>query len=234
MIALPRKKIFLILLLLIFTGCSSKEVRPPLAQSDTDAPYQLRIDDEVFDGKKLFIKATVEQFTSEVSAPSVLRLKTIKNGTDLGESFVPFEESQKGEQLQLSADAEGFTDYQVDLLWGSDAEGFLKSVPPSKFVTIKDTMLVSDTTGSKINGTIENTGYYPISNLPLTVEFQWVKSGDYLDLSVHDPEATTEVILSDVTIEPKQTRSFSIALDSELPVHEGEKGAWQVIVKAES
>lgn len=224
----------LMLVVLCSVGCATQTVKPPLAQSDSEGPYQLRIDDEVFDGKKLFIKVAVEQLTSSVQAPSVIRLKTMHNGADVGESFIPFDEQQQGDALQLSADAEGFTDYQVDLLWGADAESFLKAIPASHFIVVRDTALITDATGSRITGTIENTGHYPVSNTPLTVEFQWVKQGEFLDLSVHDPEAMTELTLSDITIEPKQSRPFSIALESSPPPREGEQGAWQVIVKSGS
>jgi hypothetical protein len=231
-VAVLHRILYFILILMVCVGCSTQTMKPPLAQSDSEGPYQLRIDDEVFDGKKLFIKVAVEQLTSSVQAPSVIRLKTMHNGADVGESFVPFDEQQQGDALQLSADAEGFTDYQVDLLWGADAESFLKAIPASHFIVVRDTALITDATGSRITGTIENTGHYPVSNTPLTVEFQWVKQGEFLDLSVHDPEATTELTLSDITIEPKQSRSFAIALESSPPPREGEQGTWQVIVKS--
>ena len=214
------------------TGCSAKEVKPPLAQSDTGAPYQLQIKDEVFDGKKLFIKSVVNQFSSEVVPPTVIRLKTVKNGESVGEAFLPFNESKKGQELQLSADAEDFTDYQVDLLWGKDAEAFLKSIPASKFVLLKDVTLVTDVQGSRITGSIENTGLYPISNVPLAVEFQWVKKGEYLDISSHDPDSVTDITVDNITIAPSETRPFSIALETELPKPEGQEGSWQVLVAA--
>ena len=237
---------FFSIALLNFVGCAGimdrQPEKPPLAESEKSATdqYILQLDDEIFDGKRLYVSLKVKDkdgvnHEQEVNTPVVARIRSMANGSAVGESFLVVTPAQLNTKLQMSVEATGFTDYQADLLWGLEARNFLKVLPPSNFIVVNDVVLVTQGENSTVQGLLQNKGVSPISNIPLSLELQWVKKGDYLDISKRDADATTDVDVTDVTVAPGESRPFSIALGSALAApdarHGGEEGSWQPIVR---
>ena len=240
-------------LLLGRTPAEENTVPLALSEQKNHEPYRLQIDDEVFDGARLYVKVRVivkdADALSTISEKSpdiqtvVIRVRSVANGVTVGESFLVVPSERLQLQLQLSVEASGFTDYQADLLWGQDAKTFLRAVPPSQFITVKDVSLVTTTTRSEdgkkkstVTGTLVNEGVIPLSDIPLSLELQWVNKGAFLDLSLKNTDAMTDVNVTDAAIAPGESRVFSIAIDADLaPPHDDNgtpfDGDWQAIIR---
>ena len=229
--------IFCLFIPLFLSGCSGTVVKPPIETSEQDnkLPFILSIQDEVFDGTVLFIKGILtrnDNFSEDIPAntPLVVRLKTVKNGQPLGESMLPF--APVDTIFTLSADAVGFTDYQLDLLWGQESLSLLKAIPPQQFVTVEEVHLTApDQSGKRfIEGVLVNKGVQILTQIDLNLQFIFVKSGEFLDLQTLNPENDTLISVPGISVPPQESRPFSIEVESELP-SQGVSGDWQVVVR---
>lgn len=224
---------------LVLAGCASSHVvAPPLATAaSTDAKYTLNILEEVNDGARLYVTAQVTVLEPLTQTQALVRLRTMANGTSVGESFVPLSDANRSPQsadtyhVKMSADAASFTDYQLDLLWGSEAVAYLQALPRDEVVKVSNLTLQNAAKGKKpkINGKFENRGVLPITQLTALVQLVWVPEGGKLDLSGLKAENDTEVEVPGLSILPGGSKDFSIELEVSIPAVKG--GSYQPVVR---
>lgn len=221
-----------------FIGCSNSVNSLEITSENENDPFQLVIDNEVFDGKKLYLLSHIKttSFASDVPehVPVVVRLRTVADGKEIGEAFFPTKTPVDDGLIRLSADAKGFTDYQAELLWGSEASAFLSKVPPSEFIEIKEVTLSqpSEEGLQRVQGIIQNNGGVQIENLSVVLQLAWVKDQEYIDLSTLSEENSTHIKIPDIHIPAGEKKPFSIELTKSLPVQSG--GSWLAVVRVDN
>ncbi len=239
---------FIALSFCLLSGCASRSsVIPVLAASSDDSsqPFTLSIIEEVNDGDRLHVAAQVKAKELWDISNVLLHLKAMRNGAPVGESFYPLAQSivptpgstkaelKAGESrsVRISVDARDFTDYQLDLVWGKEAEQFLDSLPKSATVEVRDVTLVYPAKSSRpsISGSLYNKGRTPLLEVAIAVGFVWVPKGENLDLSVGFPDNESVVVVSDISIPPGASQPFSIEVELDMP--QNSRGRWEPLVR---
>lgn len=225
------KRLWLIrssLVALVLTGCAhtSNISKPALVSSDSDIsqPFLVSIIEEANDGKKLTVAAEVRSHWKSDSSKALLQLKGLKNGEVVGESFFPLASAPECEdgtlspdekvQTVISVDSPGITDYQLNLLWGDEAQAYLRSLPVGSTVLFKDLNLTLKPKAAVV-GEIENRGSDKLDRVAIAVSFVWVPNNS----PVEDGQSQQETILEigDLNLSPGKSRPFSIEIDQEIP-----------------
>ena len=116
--------------------------------SNQRVPFDVVIHDEVNDGEKLFIRAGIRSRRTWPVADLVLLLTGTRDGEPVEQEVLPLASSpdlilsglsEDGKELSdqeelllsLSLPSAQITDYQLDLLWGSEAAPYLKRTAPA-------------------------------------------------------------------------------------------------------
>jgi hypothetical protein len=146
--------LFLLILvtLLPFSGCvlvKNSDVK--VIDSDHKAQHlalEATVRDEVYDGQQLSASVLLKVH-DDISVDSVaVRLRLLRDGQVLSDQLLPLKvlldrtslESNEEYIIPLLGSAENLTDYQVELIWGSDAIDLLrKEVNQSIVVNVKET-----------------------------------------------------------------------------------------------
>lgn len=254
---------FVVALSACSAGSSHDGVPPPVASSaeDVTLPFVLTIAEEINDGERLHVLAGVKANATWDLAQVVLRLTSLKEGQPVGESFFPLASLlekdpgargdggsviREGElkRVALSVSAKEFSDYQLDLLWGQEAERYLSSSSASDksrdVLEVHDISLVRARTACSpakapcpeelsIRGEILNRGPRISGQRTLGVSFAWVKRGESLDLSTFVPENEEFVNIPSLELDEGASQHFNIAIDQEIP--ERRDGHFQPVVR---
>jgi hypothetical protein len=226
----------LILVLFLIAGCSivSSDISPiESTEPNQNNPYILNIQQEASSGKQLFVKGVLNpnpNFTGKNSEATkkIVKLKTIKNGEIIGEAI--FKDPIEDVPFTISADSDGFTDYQIDLLWGMDAIEALKSLPVEQFIDIQDLHLSSpDINGKRyVEGLLVNKGVKKLTSYTINLQFIFLNTGEFLDLQSLNPENDTPVEVSQIEVAPGESKPFSIEIDSS-QMQPTSTGDWHVV-----
>jgi len=129
-------------------GCSSTPAPHPArpaveaAQAARNVPFGLKVVDEVNDGQRLHILASIESRTDWDPRRVVVRLTGMSGERVLGVSDYPLVNRMNGGaptvlrpgepfDVSLSIPVKEVTDYQLELLWGEESGVELKSAAPS-------------------------------------------------------------------------------------------------------
>ncbi len=145
-----KRAIFFLSLSIFCAGCISLESGPvPLASVNDahDSPYAISIIEEVNDGSRLNVLASVRAKVPWDTAGSIVRLSSLRDGEVLSTSLLSLPaavveaerasvstilQADAAVQFSLSVAAVGMTDYQLEILWGEEAKPYAKTLnPPS-------------------------------------------------------------------------------------------------------
>lgn len=113
----------------------SKDTHAINSISDEGSPLSLQLLSEVNDGGRLYVKGSVKAVTDWQVESVLLRLASLKGQEVIGEAYYPLESAfgempskvlRKGEDIpfSMSVSAAGMTDYQIELLWGEEADSY--------------------------------------------------------------------------------------------------------------
>lgn len=137
--------------LLCLVACGSKSIKPPQSlraqraveyssSFDSNQPFSFKVLQEFNDGKNLYVVAEVESRANWPTADMAVHLMTLKDGELLRESSQSLQsliapgnnpenlaELKEGtaRKFSMSVPSQGMSDYQLELLWGEEAQAYL-------------------------------------------------------------------------------------------------------------
>jgi len=194
------KLLLLFAVLIDFSGCglfSSKKIAAPaasasenqvLASSEENAsiPFQIKIFKETNDGAQLRINGELVRKAPFPLEGVVLKLTGFNQGQEVGQSFYSFqskEEDQVSEAgsipFEIVLNQSVLSDYQLELLWGSEAKSYLTLNAPmqkTNQVDVKNVLLEAcDAPNCKqsftVRAELQNLGAQTIAKVVLGISF---------------------------------------------------------------
>lgn len=219
------------------------------------APFTLEIVDELNDGNQLRVLAKVTARAAWPVSDVLLRLTGMKAGETLDVSTYPLKNAMptgeggaapaiaagKSLNLSLTAPAAGITDYQLELLWGKDAQlatqsseiqrrGALLKV---RHIEVESTPVLCDEAPCPVTYTVTgelfNAGRSDITQATLGIGYVFLKTGEELDLQHALPEREEVVEVPSLHLTSGQQRPLKIVLDRPVPVVNG--GYYQPVLR---
>jgi hypothetical protein len=255
----------LALLLAALPGCWRDRFVPADAASNSagasaeagepQAPFTLDVIDEINDGNQLHVLAKVTALADWPMSGVLLRLTGMKAGETRDVSTYPLKNAlaapgidasprlRAGQSLNLSmaAPAAGITDYQLELLWGKDAElstqsaqiqrrGALLKVRHIEIETKPDVCEQPPCPVSyTVTGELFNAGTSPITQATLGIGFVFLKAGEKLDLQRVLPEREEVVEVPKLKLKAGEQRPLRIVF--ERPVPQAQNGYYQPVLR---
>lgn len=165
-------------------------LRPPVevAAAATTVPFGLKVVDEVNDGERLHILASIESRTAWDPRRVMVRLVGLSGETVIGTSDYPLAgvvapgdalPAGRSFDISLSIPVKGVTDYQLELLWGEESGPVRVEAAPTP-LRLEDMTVARATTGCatpncpvvyEVTGSLTNRGTATISRAALGVGF---------------------------------------------------------------
>ena len=235
---------------LVASGCVRSATLPPAAKTgvlDTSlastggfpSPFRFDVVDELNDGERLHLLATVRSLAEWNPDSVVVRLTGFKNGeaagtTDYGlRQLVGNGPIEKNTPLtvSLSIPAAGITDYEVQLLWGEEAQSGAPDKAMSKIVLVSKTVEQETVPCENrpcpiqfaVSAELQNGGAIAVDAVRLAVGFL-VNSGSLPAGRYGGVPPNEEVIeLSNLHLAPGETRSVRIVIDQPVPAARAEQ-----------
>lgn len=253
-----RTNTVIVLFALIFSiaasGCSSKAAAPvverelvalPAAPREASIPYELKVVEELNDGKRLLVVGTISGKVAWDPSKVVVRLAGLRDGVVKEENFYTLSRRgahAAGESLQkgvvvasgepvsfsLSIPAGQISDYQLEVLWGQEALAYQKLPAPanqkSSALEVREVSFLPkpcSTAGCvpeyRVEGQLVNTGTVPIAAATLGLGFRVRRPGAQLDLSGLIPENEEQITLPKLNLAPGKSRPIRFVLDRGVP-----------------
>ncbi|MBX7138706.1 MAG: hypothetical protein K1X83_12050 [Oligoflexia bacterium] len=216
-------------LMLLLPACTAKPVAPPrepIANTHTEQqlPYDLVIFEELNDGHKLYLDGELRGSAAIDPARTLLRLSLLNDGDELRHEVFPLTRIAResgiapkpGEPYPfvISAETGGATNYQIELLWGEEAEAAMTELQGERSKTLELTDLEIRECPSDddcdipflILGRLVNTGNDVVQSVELAVGFA-------LSSAETAPVSEEKMQLDHLDIKPGQSKPLRLTLD---------------------
>jgi len=207
------------------------------AASNGEIPFSLEVLDEVNDGRELYVRARLAAKTvwdpskvvvrllgfsaGSVEEESSYRLRDLIEQQRAGSALRAEEQSGSSEYtFALSVPSDGITDYQVEVLWGKDAEAllqqFVKRQLVLKNININKTM---DCKGSpcdvsyRITGELLNEGQVTVDKAVLGVAYSQRGAGSSSESGQEAAESEELVEIAGLALSPGMSRAVQVDVD---------------------
>ena len=127
--------------------------------------------------------------------------------------------------FNLDLDVRAISDYQVQLLWGKEAQAFKKlhnNNPSVKLVELESQnqdlpcAIAPCQRQFVVTGNIVNIGKEVVNNLKISVAYKWIKENRDRD----DLEPTT-IEITDLNLSPGQDQPIELTLENTAPILDG-------------
>ncbi len=227
-------------------GCSGVPAPRPSAfpvesaQAGRNVPFGLKVVDEVNDGQRLHILASIESRTPWDPSRVMVRLTGFSGEKVLGVSDYPllgsgnsgaptvFEPGRPFD-VSLSNPVAGVTDYQLELLWGEESGMELKSAAPSPLQLRNVAVIKSATPCSaercpvvyEVSGELINSGPGKIARAALGVGFlPHAQGGGGLVAGIPAEEEVVDIAA--LALEPGRSRPIKLSVEQPELVGGGE------------
>ncbi len=264
-------KAVLWLSVLLVSGCSSlftasddikldQGDHPPLTleSQQNQEPFDFEIVEEVNDGSRLHLVASLQVRTDWRADEVVARLVGLDQGQIVSTAYYPFSKKKdaeqgelpeilrSGEQLRfaLSIPSSEISDYQLELFWGADAKEHLSKLaefenrPP--LLTIRKIELFRERGKCQetpcpiqltVSGELYNSGQTAVCDIELAVGLIWVAAGEDRKDASYDPDEAGEehVRLTDLCLESGVAKPIRFVIDRDVPEIVG--GAYQPMIR---
>lgn len=222
-----------------------------------DVPFRLEVTDELNDGEKLIVRGRVVAKANWELSKAVVRLSGMTDSGEVRNSYFPLAASKvdrvagvpieakasmrvelpAGEKIEFSLElpAEGLDSYQLELLWGAEAEPVLKRVSIPKgpaYVALRnlEVQLVRSLTCDyipcpstyQLTGELYNSGGSTIKKVIIGAGFILTdgKRGK-LALSDQIPENEQRIEVQNIRLSPGEGKAVKIVLDQPILESEG-------------
>lgn len=229
-----------------------------VSSSAARVPFVLKLDREQLLKQELLISGSVEAKSDWPARDIGVRIVGLRDGEIVRDAEADFIERpsgllRSGERMGFvgSLEAGDLTDYQLELVWGSESTGVkseasqahasldLSSEPGQLIIEnlqiskspgkcIQDQCLLS----IKLSGQLHNTGSGSVESATLGVGFVFLEQGQALDLDNAIPQNEELLELKSLNLGPGMRRSFRLVIDRQVPeLSEGEYAPIVRIVK---
>ena len=189
-------------------------------RSDPLQPFSLKVIDEVYDGKHLYIRAAVDSQVDWDAADVSLVLTSFKDGVVEQVKRLPLSELTGKERLApeqyivlLNVPAQHSTDYQLELAWTQEVLGSSDALQLRNVKVEALERCAENVCGPAfvVSAELFNAGRSVVSSAVLGVGYS--RNG-----VVADQEHEEQVPLSDLRLQPSSSRTVRLELD---PLPEG-------------
>lgn len=224
--------------LLLFVGCSSKQVVKQEVESfrDTNLPFSFEIKEEANDGTSLYLNAQVSAYQPWGQDEVLVHLSGLVNGEVVSEYFYSLSglvktqypnedlvgQTFSARSLLFSIPLAGQTDYQVELLWGSDA----KALQKNKIIIFSDLELFKKSCqncyADALKLKLVNNGSDTIDSIKLGIGYVWLNSDSSLDLSGIIPQNEQQFTVNSLELSNNVTKELEFAVAPEIAPASGE------------
>lgn len=239
---------------------SPPQEREPVAVAQDglseDVPFRLEILDELNDGEKLIVRGRAIAKTSWELTKAVVRLTGLTEDGEVRNSLFPLSSSPvnqvsgvpiearaslkstlaPGEKVDFSLElpAKGLSSYQLELLWGSDAEPVLKmaAVPKGPAflalrkleVTLRRSLtcdFIPCPSTYQLTGELYNSGGATVTDVVLGAGFILTEDQGKLALSDQIPENEQRIEVRNIRLAPGEAKAVKVVLDQPILESEG-------------
>lgn len=214
----------------IISGCStsqkssdSSKIEINLSQDlGTALPYRIEVIEEINDGAILYVKTKVTTLTDFMDPRSLVKINGLKNGIISQEKSYLLKEHLHPETQELLLDipSNEITDYQIELLWGKEAETYLSKINTEKLkeislqsVQVEKVKICENETchfNYKISGSLQNDSKSQINEVVLGLSFQ--PEAAFVDNSFNYNDEKN-VPVKNLNLAPEGTRTFNLQAD---------------------
>jgi len=243
--------VYTFLLAACITSCSSIEPSTNNvllhSQAPPAQPFTLKILDELNDGTNFHLRGRVIAKARWDLSQAVVRLTGIKNGQVVNTTHSPLLPFVKSENsisytrhhppqdftFSLSIPSNTITDYQLELLWGAEARGYIakkEKYSPNALqlrnVKTERRLRCTKTpcqVAYRITGELINAGTTPINSATLGVGFVDRTLQATQPFSAPIPNNETEVVMAEVALAPGASRLIKLDLDQTISEDEEKK-----------
>ena len=231
-------------------GCSSsvnKQQNILAELSDENAPLSLQIVDEQRSIDRLQLQLQVVPRAAFDPKIGEIRLSATKEGEIVGETLyrlasiepnTGYLEAGKIYPVQISVEAKDATDYQVELVWGSEAgpQAEQAQIPTLKVLIarsaeIKLEQVTSQREGDelKLSAQMLNVGHDFIAKVTLGIGIVRIEQVRELDSELPIPENEEQLELERLRFAPGSSRDLRLNLVN--PVPSGQEAQYAVVVR---
>ncbi len=232
------RSLLILLVGLFFAGCHARPVEEaPLApSSQPEPPFEIRIVQEFNDGHDLSVVADVVPRVAWANGPVVVRLAVLSAGDLQSTKVVSLANDpttsaalmqKETVQVRLQAPVGTGSDYQLELLWGDEAQQYAAEAvaerqrtegPPDNKASVQLRGVTVVRAGRScggpgcgvsftLSGELFNSGNSNLSEITLGVSFQ-PRGAGRLDLGSNLPENEDQVEVSGLQLAPGAARPF--------------------------
>ena len=245
--------IFLGAFFFLSAGCAS-HVKAPVAKTEPAPPphvmpFALSVEQELNDGKRLYVRAAIEAHADWNTGDAALKLVGYKNGEHVGEQIAPLSvlgpvlHAGEKKSIPIVLEAADITDYQLELLWGKEAVPLVnaqeeQSTTEEPQVELRNLVITSrrinctEATTCQLKFAISadlfNATEKVIFHAVLGTGFIWTE-GAPLDLSKSIPQNESRIELPGLALGPGASRRVQLDLDRTVP--ERSDGAFRPVLR---
>lgn len=230
------RSVLLFCSLFMLSSCSSlrQDTVPVVVPSqEPESPYSVSVEEERYDGKTLYLSLRLDRHSKAPLGDLVIRLTSFKDGqpeaeqTYVARDLISDKMMSAAEPIvfPVAARVGEMTDYQLELLWGSDARQATRALREDQNYAVS---AISDVTIQNVTidqGTlyavIQNRGHAPVMGIILRLAF--LTEAVPLDFEDAFQQNGEEFTLSQVRLLPSQQKKLKIVLDPSLLMARGEK-----------
>jgi hypothetical protein len=260
---LPESCRYLVIALVLMTGCSLLSGKDPSSVRPIDSarggdpsvtPFQLDVLSEANDGDRLVIAGRLVPKTDWAAKDVVVRLTALEDSGEQRVSFHQFSDLMpKGDDLRarvavpfsLSLPSEGVSNFQLEVLWGKDAQPYIDppkaslKAPeePKEYLALRDLEVHRVPDGScaspeeclvkfSIKGEFFNAGSASIKEVVLVAGFS---PADKLDLPNQILENERRIEVRNLRLAGGATKPFRLTLEKYVPATD--QVAYQPVVR---
>lgn len=254
----------LFLCLLAVSGCSALHFSPDNAdlkqsgqlsvlagQSQEKDPFNLEILEEINDGSRLHVVATLQVRTDWQAADLIARLVGLNQGQLVVVAYYPFDKKKgidpqeaasellrEGSELRftMSIPSGEISDYQLELCWGAEAREHLDKLAKLEErlprLTIRKIELLNERgdcetppcpTQLTVSGELFNSGETAVCDIELAVGLVWLATDEVYNEKSYDPAKAGEeqVRLTDLCLNAGVAKPIRFVIDREVPEMSG-------------
>lgn len=251
----------LLLLAVLSVGCSTLPIYANYETGSSsdgslleEVPFSLKIHDEINDGSALHVRAGIVSEVEWDAREMIVRFTALDEGiientsffrlSDLAEEAGAMEVSGRivpGSEFvfSLSSPSRSITDYQLEVLWGSEARELLALPTREKVFRLElRNLRVTPITSTcprppcpqsfQIDGEFYNAGGVVVSSATLGVGFVWNNEKETAT-AARVPENEEQIEVKSLSLAPGETREVRLVLDREVPQIAG--GEYRPVVR---